>query len=255
MLDRLRLDDGRGSRAMADAVREVADLPDPVGEVDARRERAQRARGSRACASRSGVIAIDLRVAPQRHHRRRGALPQDRQRGDPARRLGGDPLQPRARRGDRRGRSRRAACRRRRCRSCRPPSARRSRAAQAGGRHRPGHPARRRGPDPLRGRALAHPGHQALQGRLPRLRRRRRRPRHGAGHLSSTARCSGPASATRSRPCWSTAPSPPHSCRGWSPRLRRAAASKCAATRRRARWAAAPCVAAAEDDWGAEYLA
>ena len=67
-----------------------------------------------------------LRIAAQRDGRRRGPVPQGRQRDDPARRLGGDAQQP----GDRRVRARRPArgrpARDMRCSSSRPPTARRS---------------------------------------------------------------------------------------------------------------------------------
>ena len=52
-----------------------------------------------------GVDRHHLRIAPERDRRCRGAVPQVRQRDDPARRLRGDPQQP----GDRRLRARRPA--------------------------------------------------------------------------------------------------------------------------------------------------
>ena len=53
------------------------------------------------------------------------------------------------------------------------------RSAAAGRPDRPVHPPRRPGADPLRRRARARPGGPARRGRLPRLRRRRGRPRAG----------------------------------------------------------------------------
>ena len=55
--------------------------------------------------------------------------------------------------------------------------------------------------DPLRGGKLAHSRHQALQGRLPRLHRRQRRFRDGGSRSASTPRCSAPACATPWRRC------------------------------------------------------
>ena len=65
MLDRLRLDEARIA-AMADGVRQVAALPDPVGEVLASWERPN---GLRIEKKRVpiGVIGIIYEVAPKRH--------------------------------------------------------------------------------------------------------------------------------------------------------------------------------------------
>ena len=78
-LDRLRLTDARIA-AMAAGLRQVAALPDPVGEVLdgwAAPERARDPAGPGAARRRRD----HLREPPQRHLRRRRALPEGRQRG------------------------------------------------------------------------------------------------------------------------------------------------------------------------------
>jgi hypothetical protein len=98
LLDRLTLTPARVT-AMADGLRHVATLPDPVGEV---------VRGSslpnglelRQVRGRSASSASSTRRA-QRHRRRRRAVRQERQRGAAARQRLGLPLQHRARRGAR----------------------------------------------------------------------------------------------------------------------------------------------------------
>ncbi len=124
-----------------------------------------------------------LRIPPERHRRRGRPLPQVGQRRHPARRLGGDPLQPRHRPNPpggppgsfapRDGDSDRP--------HDRPGGG--LRAAPAGGVHRRDHPPRRGGADPRRGPGFQDPRDQALQGGLPCLRRRRGRSRHGRPDL------------------------------------------------------------------------
>ena len=63
--------------------------------------------------------------------------------------------------------------------------------AEAGGGNRSDHPPRRGRADPFCQRKFPHPGHQALQGGLPCLRRCRRRLRYGGKNLPQ---CQGPAS-------------------------------------------------------------
>ncbi len=86
-IDRLRLDPKRVEE-MARALRDVAALPDPIGETIAVEPAAQRA--GRPAGPRAARRDLhDLREPAQRHGRRRGALRQERQRGDPPRRQGG----------------------------------------------------------------------------------------------------------------------------------------------------------------------
>ena len=92
-LDRLTLDPKR-IEAMAKGLEEIAALPDPVGSVIARVEAAQRPR-HRARARAARRRRHHLREPPQRDGRRRRAVPQGRQRRDPARRLGQPPFEPR----------------------------------------------------------------------------------------------------------------------------------------------------------------
>ena len=83
VIDRLRLTEER-LEAMAQGLRDVAGLPDPVGEVVRgahARQRARAATGARAV--RGG--RDDLRGPTQRHGRRRRHLPEVRQRGAAAR--------------------------------------------------------------------------------------------------------------------------------------------------------------------------
>ncbi len=78
LLDRLTLDSER-VLALCDAVRAVAALDDPVGEVVTRlaaAQRARRAEGARAARRPAGR----LRGAPERDCRRRQPVPQERQR-------------------------------------------------------------------------------------------------------------------------------------------------------------------------------
>ena len=85
-LDRLALDGAR-IEAMADGLDVVRALPDPVGVVIDELEAAER-HDDRARARAARRHRRDLRKPAQRHGRRRRAVPQSRQRGDPARRFG-----------------------------------------------------------------------------------------------------------------------------------------------------------------------
>ena len=81
---------------MADGVRAIAALPDPVGEVidgQRLRQRPRRAQGARPARRRRRR----LRGAAERHHRRRRAVPEVRQRDRAARLVVGRALQRRAR--------------------------------------------------------------------------------------------------------------------------------------------------------------
>ncbi len=147
LVDRLALDADRVA-AMAQGLRDVAALPDPVGEVRARLHPAERAGdppGPGAVRRRRD----DLRGPPERDRRRRRARAQERQRRAAARVGLGVRVQLRARRRARRARPRRPACRATRSSSC-PGTDRASRRAPAPRPRpgRPGHPARRRRPDP-----------------------------------------------------------------------------------------------------------
>ena len=120
-LDRLTLNADR-IEAMAHGIEEIAALPDPVGAVHRRMGPPERP-PHRAGAHAARRHRHHLREPPERHRRRRRALPQGRQRRDPARRLGlvplvvGDPSLPR------RGPHRRRPARRARSSSCRPATA------------------------------------------------------------------------------------------------------------------------------------
>ncbi len=98
-----------GSRAIAAAVRQIAALADPVGEViDGQRlaERPRRAQGARAAGRRRG----GLRGAPERHDRRCRAVPEVGQRDRAAGLLHRDALKRRARTDRRRGGDRPRGC-------------------------------------------------------------------------------------------------------------------------------------------------
>ena len=114
MLDRLMLDETR-INGMADALREVAALPDPVGEVTGCGKRPNGLHG-RQDAHPPGCDRHHLRSPPQRDRRCRGPVPQGRQCRHPAGRLRGDPLQSGHRRGTAGGDEGDAASRRRPCR-------------------------------------------------------------------------------------------------------------------------------------------
>ena len=91
-LDRLTLDPKR-VEAMAKGLEEIAALPDPVGSVIAALDAAERAR-DRARARAARRDRHHLREPAERDGRCRRAVPQGRQRRDPARRLGEPPLEP-----------------------------------------------------------------------------------------------------------------------------------------------------------------
>ena len=252
MLDRLRLDDTRIAALVARGPRDRRRARGARSRR-AHRDAPERPRG-RARAHPARRDRDDLRGAPERHRptpRRSASRPATRASCAAA--------------------ARRSRATARCCAPCRPgsraaglprdavqlvPTTDREAIAELRAARRPDrslHPARRRRPDPLRRRARARAGDQALQGRLPRLRPRRRRPRRWPSASSRTPRSRGPACATRSRRCWSIAPSPTavHPAR-WSRGSRRR--SSCAATTRRARSAVRAMRAATEDDWYAEYL-
>ena len=124
-LDRLRLDERR-VEAIAASIEAVIALPDPIGTHGRASGSGRMGCGSSACVCRSGVIGIIYESRPNVTADAGRAVPEVRQRGHPARRLGEPALEPRAARvpGAR-------ACRRRRCRRpasswCRPPIAPRS---------------------------------------------------------------------------------------------------------------------------------
>ena len=178
VLDRLALDAGRVA-GIADALRQMAALPDPVGEV---------VRGStlpnglelRQIRVPFGVVGIIYEARPNVTVDAAGICLKS---GNAALLRGlllGRALQRRAGRGAaRRGRRRRPAGRR-------GAAARRQlpRLGQgADARPRPGRradPARRRVADPHRGRGVDGAGDRDRGGQLPRLRGRRRRPGQGA---------------------------------------------------------------------------
>ena len=141
--------------ASSAAFREVADLPDPVGRCISRA--AGRTAGHPQAARADRCHRHHLRIASQRHRRRRRPLPQGRQRGDPPRRTRGAPVEPGHRRGAGQRRRRGPVCRHRSCSCSRPPTARRSRARADARPHRPGDPARRRIADPRRRRQARVP--------------------------------------------------------------------------------------------------
>ena len=98
LLDRLLLNEKRLA-ALAGDTRRVATLPDPVGaEYDGRVLPNGHAAVQAAHPHRRH--RRDLRGAAERHHRHRHALPQDRQRGDPARGQRDAAQQPGAHAGD-----------------------------------------------------------------------------------------------------------------------------------------------------------
>ena len=121
-IDRLRPRRGRGSRPSRAAVEDVGGLPDPVGRVLAAFERPNGLVIERV-ATPLGVDRRDLREPPERHRRCRRALPQGRQRRDPARRLRQLPHLDGDRRRDARGARATRACPPTRSSSCRPGTA------------------------------------------------------------------------------------------------------------------------------------
>ncbi len=85
MVDRLALDDKR-IEATAAGLETVAALDDPVGQVIAEWQRPNGLKIARVRVP-LGVIGIIYESRPERDGRRRGAVLEERQRGDPARRL------------------------------------------------------------------------------------------------------------------------------------------------------------------------
>ena len=167
MVDRLTLDDRRIAD-MADGLREVAALPDPVGEITGMWLRPNGIRVGRqriplgvigiiyesrpnVTADAAGLClksgnAVILRGGSEALHSnpgdRNGPATADERAGSATGSSAGRHHQ-RPQRGDR--------------------------TAQARGPYRSDHPARRRRPDPFRLRTFTHSGHQTLQGRLPYL--------------------------------------------------------------------------------------
>ena len=179
LVDRLRLDAGRVA-AMADGLRDVAALPDPVGEV---------VRGStlanglelRQVRVPFGVVGIIYEARPNVTADAAGIC----LKSGNAVLLRGSSQRPALQRGDRRraprrGRRGRPAGRRRPAGPGGGP--RGGQGADAGPRAgRRADPARRRRPDPLGRRGVHGAGDRDRRRQLPRVRRPRRRPRHGAG--------------------------------------------------------------------------
>ena len=251
-LDRLALDPKR-IEAMAKGLEEIAALPDPVGTVLAEVDAAERPE-DRARARAAGRHRHHLREPAERDGRRRRAVPQGRQRGDPARRLGQPPLQPRdpgvprprpARGGPARcGDPARADHR---------PRGGRPDAEGPRRRHRRDRAARRQEPGGARAGGSARAGVRAPGRHLPHLRRPQRRPRHGQGASSSTPRCGAPACAAPPRRCWSIARRPPAICQALVAALLEAGCE----VRGDAAGAEVPTPgssAATEQDWSTEYL-
>jgi glutamate-5-semialdehyde dehydrogenase (EC 1.2.1.41) len=115
MLDRLALSD-KSVATMAEGLEQIAALADPIGEMTDLKFRPSGIQVGRMRVP-LGVIGIIYEARP-RHRRRRRPVPEGRQRRHPARRLGSDPLQPRARRAGARGVARSRSPRRRRAGGC-----------------------------------------------------------------------------------------------------------------------------------------
>ncbi len=178
IVDRLRLTHDR-LEAMAQGLRDVAGLPDPVGEV-VRGSTLANGLEMRQVRVPFGVVGDDLRGPAQRHRRRRRHLPEVRQRGAAARLLERRGQQRRDRRGAARRGRRRPASTPTWCRWCRPTPATPSRALmRARGRVDVLIP--RGGAGLIRSvvEELDGAGHRDRRRQLPRLRRPRRRPRQG----------------------------------------------------------------------------
>ena len=239
----------RASRAMADGVRAIAALPDPVGEViDGRR--LANGLDVRKVRVPLGVVAVVYEARPNVTIDAAALCLKSGNAVRAARLVVGGALQRRARRGSRARRSRRRAARRARWRSW----------PAAAARSWPSSPSQEgvvdliipRGGEGLK-KALSAvatvPGDLRGVGQLPRLRRR-------VAPTSTMARADrrqrqGPAAracATRPRRCSCTRPSPTRSCRARVARAARARASSCAATSGRA--AAAPTAARCRGDRG-----
>ena len=231
MIDRLTLTP-KGIAAMADGLRQIAALPDPDRQNDRVEETPFRHQGGQdARAARRG--RHHLRIPPQRDGGRRGPVRQVRQRGDPARRLGSDPIQPGDRRLRARGTQERRAAGGRGAgdRDHRP--RRGGRADHDAGLRRRDRAARGQEPDRAPDARVAHPHDQAPARRVPHLHRRQGRPRRRRSASPTTPRPSGSAPAIPWKRCSSRAASRRRCCRR-SARSTSGRASSCAATRRRA---------------------
>ena len=200
MLDRLALDPARLA-AVAHAVRDIAAIADPVGLEIARWTPAERA-GHRPGAHAHRGAGGDLRGAPQRHRRRRSALPALRQRGDPSRRVGVPAHQPgpAPRAGAGPG-GRRRTCGLHPARAHRRPRRGGADPAGAGRRRRPGDPARRPGAGGAGAGGGAGGGARPSGRALPHLRPRLGPTRTRRAPSWWTPRCAAPRSAGPPRPC------------------------------------------------------
>ena len=180
LLDRLTLS-AKGVQSMADGLRQIAALRDPVGEITRAELPAVRHPG-RPHARAARRDRHHLRGAPERHRGCGGALPQGGQRDHPARRLGGHSLEP----GDRRVRPRGPA--RSRSAGGRGAGGRDDGSGCGGRAPAPGRLRRRdraawrQGARRAHHRGIAHPDDQAPGRRVPRLPRRPRRHRNGDPH-------------------------------------------------------------------------
>ena len=177
MRDRLLLTSAR-IKEMARGVRDVAALPDPIGETLAEWTQVQRpAHPQSARAARRG--RHHLRIASERDGRYRGARAENRQRHRAARRQRSGAKQPapgrdhgrRSRRSRRRDRIARFAARGNRCKTDQGP--------RPGRRH---HSPRRRGTDHIRHREFHGACDRNRSRELPHLRRRVCRLRNGRPH-------------------------------------------------------------------------
>ena len=211
MLDRLAPRRRRGWPRIADGLRQVAGLPDPVGEV---------VRGStlpnglelRQVRVPFGVVGIIYEARPNVTVDAAGSAssPATRcccaARPRPASNAALVAVLRDALAGDRAAGRRGAAGAR--------PHPRLGQGADAGPRAgRRADPARRRVADPHGGRGVDGAGDRDRRRQLPRLRRRRRRPGHGGGDPAQRQDAAARRSATRPSRCWCTPTSPTRSCR------------------------------------------
>ena len=125
-------------------------------------------------------------------------------------------------------------------------------ALEAGRTGGPHHSPGRRGPDPLRGGALPHPGAQALQGGLPHLRGRGRRPGDGRQRLLQRQGAAPRGLQRHGDHAGPRADRRRSFCPGWSARFREAKVEirGCPRTRE----IVPGVVPAKEEDWGFEFL-
>ena len=202
IVDRLRLDPDRIT-AMAEGLREVAGLPDPVGEV-VRGGTLPNGLELRQVRVPFGVVGMIYEARPNVTVDAAGICLKSGNavllRGQLQRSL----EQRRHRRGAARGaRRRRAAGRRGPAGARRLPRERQGADACP----RPGRradPARRRGPDPLGRRGVERAGDRDGRRQLPRLRRRARPTSRWRSTSCSTPRPTAPVSATPPSRCWCT---------------------------------------------------